>query len=120
MSATEDTLVTAVPTVWTTPQAKPGQAVVAPPVEPTEGPPGKRPSVAVEKRYRSLLKAISWRATGTMDTIVISFLVTGHIKLAVSIGFVELFTKVGLFYVHERIWTKISLGRTKAPEDYSI
>ena len=79
-----------------------------------------RPAVVVEKHYRSLLKAISWRATGTLDTILISFLVTGQIKLAVSIGFVELFTKIGLFYVHERLWNKISLGRSKPEEDYTI
>ena len=74
----------------------------------------------VEKHYRSFLKAVSWRATGTVDTILISFLVTGKIKLAMSIGFVELFTKVGLFYVHERIWNRIPLGRTTPPEDYTI
>lgn len=81
--------------------------------------PGKTP-VVDEKHYRSLLKAISWRATGTADTILISFLVTGQIKMAVSIGFVELFTKILLFYVHERVWNKISLGRTKGSEDYTI
>ena len=74
----------------------------------------------VEKHYRSLLKAVSWRATGTLDTILISFLITGKIKLAVSIGLVEVFTKISLFYVHERIWNKISLGRSKAQEDYTI
>jgi uncharacterized membrane protein len=79
-----------------------------------------RPALLVEKHYRSLLKAVSWRATGTLDTILISFLVTGKIKLAVSIGFIELFTKIALFYVHERIWTKIPLGRVQPPEDYTI
>lgn len=74
----------------------------------------------VEKHYRSLLKAVSWRATGTLDTILISFLVTGRIKLAVSIGFIEVFTKIGLFYVHERIWNKVRLGRVHPPEDYTI
>jgi uncharacterized membrane protein len=70
----------------------------------------------VEKRYRSLLKAISWRATGTLDTIVISFLVTGKIEMALSIGFVELFSKLGLYYLHERAWNRVDLGR----EDYAI
>ena len=79
-----------------------------------------RPALLVEKHYRSLLKAVSWRATGTLDTILISFLVTGKIKLAVSIGFIELFTKIALFYLHERMWTKISLGRVQPPEDYTI
>jgi uncharacterized membrane protein len=74
----------------------------------------------VETHSRSLLKSISWRATGTLDTVFISFLVTGKIKLALSIGGVELFTKILLFYLHERIWNKISFGRTRAREDYEI
>lgn len=82
--------------------------------------PKTRPAPLVEKQYRSLLKAVSWRATGTLDTILISFLVTGKIKLAVSIGCVELFTKIALFYVHERMWAKIPLGRVQPPEDYTI
>ncbi len=74
----------------------------------------------VEQRNRSLLKALSWRATGTSDTVVISFLVTGRIKRAVSIGLIELFTKIGLYYLHERMWNKISLGRIKSNEDFTI
>lgn len=66
-----------------------------------------------DKHYRSIVKAFSWRATGTVDTILISFLVTGKVKLALSIGFIELFTKVGLYYVHERVWEKLSFGRVK-------
>lgn len=74
----------------------------------------------VDNHYRSMIKAVSWRVTGTLDTILISFLVTGKIKLAISIGFIELFTKICLYYVHERIWNKISFGRVKAKDDYSI
>ncbi|HWQ91783.1 MAG TPA: DUF2061 domain-containing protein [Clostridia bacterium] len=80
----------------------------------------KRCTSVEDKHYRSLLKAISWRATGTLDTILISFLITGKIKLAVSIGLVEVFTKIGLFYVHERLWAKVRLGRARVPEDYTI
>jgi uncharacterized membrane protein len=75
----------------------------------------------MEKRYRSVVKAISWRATGTLDTIVISFLITGHLRWALSIGFVELFTKMTLYYFHERIWDRISFGRIKpASKDFQI
>ncbi len=76
--------------------------------------------MAREKHYRSLIKAFSWRLTGTVDTVIISFLVTGKVKWALSIGFVELFTKVFLYYVHERIWNKISLGKIKDVQDFSI
>ena len=76
-----------------------------------------------ERHYRSVVKAISWRVTGTLDTILISFLITGgQAKIAISIGFVELFTKVALYYIHERIWNRLSFGRipAKGKEDYTI
>ena len=73
-----------------------------------------------DKHYRSVVKAISWRATGTVDTVLISFLITSQIKLAMSIGFVELFTKIFLYYLHERIWNRISFGREKLRKDYEI
>ena len=73
-----------------------------------------------EKHYRSVVKAVSWRVLGTLDTIVVSFLVTGRIKLALSIGAVELFTKIALYYAHERVWNKIPLGRYESPKDYEI
>jgi len=75
----------------------------------------------VERHYRSVVKAISWRVTGTVDTIIISFLITGgQTKVALSIGFVELFTKVALYYAHERIWNRLSFGRTKPVQEYNI
>ena len=73
-----------------------------------------------DKHYRSIAKAISWRATGTCDTIVITFLVTGQAKWAFSIGFIELFTKIFLYYIHERIWERLSFGRLKGKEDFDI
>ncbi len=74
-----------------------------------------------EKRYRSIVKAVSWRLTGTIDTIVISFLISGKIGIAISIGFVELFTKIALYYCHERLWNRISFGRAKdCSQEYNI
>ena len=74
-----------------------------------------------EKAYRSVVKTISWRAVGTLDTIVISYFITGSLKMAASIGTIELFTKMFLYYFHERGWNKISLGRYKATSnDYHI
>jgi len=71
-----------------------------------------------EKHWRSIAKAVSWRVTGTVDTIVISWLITGHLKVAISIGFVEVFTKMFLYYFHERIWNRVKAGR--AVSDYQI
>lgn len=52
----------------------------------------------------SFLKSISWRVVGTIDTIIIAYFVTGKVHMALSIGFVEVFTKLALFYLHERVW----------------
>jgi uncharacterized membrane protein len=63
-----------------------------------------------EAHSRSLAKAISWRITGTIDTFVISFIITGHAALAGSIAGTELLTKILLYYFHERIWAVIPWG----------
>lgn len=60
-----------------------------------------------DSNIKSLVKAISWRIVGTIDTIVISWIITGHFKMAISIGGIEVFTKVVLYYLHERMWLKI-------------
>ncbi|OIP82939.1 MAG: hypothetical protein AUK44_06725 [Porphyromonadaceae bacterium CG2_30_38_12] len=74
-----------------------------------------------EKNYRSLLKSISWRLTGTLDTFIISYLVTGHVKLAISISGIEIVTKISLYYLHERIWNKVNIGKVhESVDDYQI
>jgi uncharacterized membrane protein len=61
--------------------------------------------------YRSLAKAVSWRVTGTADTFIISWVITGELALATGIALTEIVTKVGLYWLHERAWNKINLGR---------
>lgn len=72
-----------------------------------------------EKAYRSVAKTVSWRTIGTLDTIIISYFITGNLTMAASIGTIELFTKMALYYFHERAWNKISFGKVKEP-DYQI
>ncbi len=74
-----------------------------------------------EKPYRSVVKAISWRTVGTIDTIVVSYFITGNLIMAASIGSVEVLTKMALYYFHERAWNKLSFGKIKEPvNDYQI
>jgi uncharacterized membrane protein len=74
-----------------------------------------------EKTYRSIVKSISWRTIGTIDTMVISYFITGKLALALSIGGIEVFTKMSLYYLHERTWNKIKFGRIKdSASDYQI
>ncbi|MDX8456511.1 DUF2061 domain-containing protein [Mesorhizobium sp. VK9D] len=73
----------------------------------------------MDTHSRSFAKALSWRATGTIDTMIISLVVTGSIKLAAAIGGTEVVTKSLLFYLHERAWLKIPYGRNKKPASLS-
>lgn len=63
-----------------------------------------------EKPFRSFLKSLSWRVIGTIDTIMISWVVTGTLSLALSIGAVEIISKMLLYYFHERVWNLIKWG----------
>ncbi len=68
----------------------------------------------MDTHSRSFAKALSWRMTGTIDTIIISLVVTGSLKLAAAIGLSEVVTKSLLYYLHERAWLKIPYGRRVA------
>ena len=59
---------------------------------------------------RHILKTISWRLLGTIDTIVIGGLITGDWKIGLSIGGVEVISKMTLYYIHERVWYKSNYG----------
>ena len=70
------------------------------------------------QRKRHVMKAISWRILGTMDTMLIAGVLTGNWKLGVSIGGVEVFTKMVLYYFHERVWYKwIQFGIDKGADN---
>ncbi|HEX2136775.1 MAG TPA: sulfate adenylyltransferase subunit CysN [Microvirga sp.] len=63
-----------------------------------------------ERAWRSMLKAFSWRATGSLDTMLVAFFFTHDARLSAAIGATEVLTKLVLYYGHERIWTRIGFG----------
>ena len=69
-----------------------------------------------EGHRRSIAKGVSWRITGTIDTILIAFFITGEYSKALSIGFTEVITKVFLYYLHERVWLRVQMGRLRPGE----
>ena len=74
---------------------------------------------------RHIIKTVSWRLIGAIDTIILVFLVfyftTGTIKqapeVAISMFSIEIITKMVLYYIHERIWFKSNWGVIKPPKD---
>lgn len=74
----------------------------------------------VDRPIRSAVKSVSYRLFGSSATALISYFFTHNAAASVSIGLVEFCTKFGLFYAHERLWTKIAFGRKKVIHDYEI
>ncbi len=64
-----------------------------------------------EAHRRSISKAVTWRLMASLDTFVISFLVTGRMGIAGSIAGIEMLTKVAFYYLHERVWAAVPWGR---------
>lgn len=64
-----------------------------------------------ERPIRSVAKAVSWRIIGTLDTLLISYLLTGEVVLAASIASIDFVTKMVLYFFHERLWNKIGWGK---------
>jgi uncharacterized membrane protein len=60
-----------------------------------------------DKPIKSVIKAVSWRIVGTLDTMMISYFITGRLTMAISIGSAEVITKTVLYYFHERLWAHI-------------
>ena len=63
----------------------------------------------------TLAKAVSWRFVGSLDTTFLSYLVTGNLTVSLSIGGTEFFTKILLFYIHERLWMRVGWARGPKP-----
>ena len=57
---------------------------------------------------RHIAKTITWRVVGTLDTVLLGWLVTGELKYGLAIGGLELITKMVLYFFHERVWYKLS------------
>ena len=58
---------------------------------------------------RHILKTITWRIVGTLDTVVLSWIISGDPLIGLKIGFAEVVTKMFLYYFHERAWFKFSI-----------
>jgi len=64
-----------------------------------------------QKRY--IAKTITWRTVGTIDTIILSWIISGNPLSGLKIGLTEVVTKMFLYYFHERIWFKIHVENSK-------
>ncbi|MCM5663500.1 DUF2061 domain-containing protein [Galbibacter mesophilus] len=66
-----------------------------------------------KSRKRHIAKAVTWRIVGTIDTILLSWIISGNPFTGLKIGFAEVITKMILYYFHERIWFKANVPESK-------
>ncbi len=70
-----------------------------------------------ESYARSTTKTATWRTIASVDTMVLAWFFTGSIATAISIGGLEVFTKLILYFFHERIWSTLSFGIVEQPQN---
>jgi len=63
-----------------------------------------------DSKKRHVLKTFSWRLVGTLDTILIGWLISGNPFVGLKIGIAEVITKMVLYYFHEKVWHKSNFG----------
>jgi uncharacterized membrane protein len=68
-------------------------------------------------RKRHILKTLTWRVVGTIDTIIIGWVISGDPTIGLSVGAAELCTKMILYYFHERAWYNIDFGIDRKDEE---
>lgn len=67
----------------------------------------------VVSRKRHILKTITWRIVGTLDTMILAWVITGSPMTGVKVGGAEVITKMVLYYLHERAWYRSKFGIIK-------
>jgi uncharacterized membrane protein len=70
----------------------------------------------MDSKSRSVAKAVSYRLFGSLSTAAIFFVVTGDWKTSAGAGIADSVVKLGLYFLHERMWNHINFGRQRPPE----
>jgi adenylylsulfate kinase len=66
---------------------------------------------STETALRSLVKAYSYRCCGTLTTIIISYSFTGRLVISLGIGATEMVIKPFIYWLHERVWSRVKFGK---------
>jgi len=66
-----------------------------------------------DSAVRSLMKTLTWRILATVTTVVVIYALTDDGDLAMTVGYLDVTLKMGLYYFHERIWNRVRVGTKK-------
>jgi len=79
-----------------------------------------RIAMSMESHSRSIIKAVSYRILGSATTGLIFFVLTGKAGLSVGAGALDVVLKIGVYFLHERLWDRINFGRQRKAPEYEI
>ena len=65
----------------------------------------------MESNWRSIIKTVTWRVTGSSATFAVSYAIVGSFAVSSTIALVQLTLNTALYYIHERIWSRITWGQ---------
>jgi len=71
-------------------------------------------------RKRHILKTITWRFVGSLDTLLLSWLIAGDLSIGVKISIIEVITKMILYYIHENIWFNSTINDSSTRHIYKV
>jgi len=64
----------------------------------------------VVQHKRHIAKAMTWRVISTSTNIILAYILTGSIELSLKLGFIDVFLKTFVYYLHERAWYRSKWG----------
>jgi len=70
----------------------------------------------MDSHSRSVAKAVSYRVFGSLSTAILFYIMSSDWKLSAGAGIADSIVKLGLYFLHERVWNHIDFGRPKPPE----
>jgi uncharacterized membrane protein len=73
--------------------------------------------MGTESNARSIAKAVSYRVLGSASTALIFYILShGNVTMSLAGGGLDGIVKIGMYFLHERLWNHIDYGRPKSPE----
>ena len=67
----------------------------------------------MDRPIRTLVKALTWQASGLVTMTGIGYLATGSVSAGGGIALASAVTGFVAFFLHERLWARVRWGRQR-------
>lgn len=67
-------------------------------------------NLGMVERKRHFAKAVTYRVFGSVATGLVAYAFSHSVEIGAQVGLADSVIKVGLYYVHERVWYRVKWG----------